>query len=230
MKNILLLMIFPLIIIACENNSIKIPPDGHPDSAQWRNLFQADLSDAHFSEGIWSFDNGILTATEDQCIWTEAIYDNFALDLEFMTEAGTNSGVIVYCSDTDDWIPNAIEIQIADDYAEQWANAEKTWQCGAFFGHLAPDTSLVKRPGEWNRFTIICKDYMIYVVLNGQMVNKIDLRKWTSGTQNPDGSAIPAWLDRPWAELATKGHIGLQGKHAGANIFFRNLKIKEIDK
>jgi hypothetical protein len=29
------------------------------------------------------------------------------------------------------------------------------------------------------------------------------------------------------AELVNKGHIGLQGKHGGAPIFFRNMKIKE---
>ena len=31
------------------------------------------------------------------------------------------------------------------------------------------------------------------------------------------------------AELAPKGYIGLQGKHAGAPIFFRNIKIKSLD-
>jgi hypothetical protein len=201
----------------------------HPDSRQWPHLFNKDLSDAIFPEGVWTVQDGVLTASEDQCIWSEKAYDNFIIDLEFKTEQGTNSGVIVYCSDMDNWIPNSVEIQIADDFADQWANSDKTWQCGAFFGHLGADTSLVKVPGEWNRFTITCIDHMIYVVLNGQKVNEINLKKWTSGTHNPDGSEIPSWLNKPWAELATKGHIGFQGKHAGANIFFRNLRIKEIE-
>ena len=54
--------------------------------------------------------------------------------------------------------------------------------------------------------------------------------KWTSAKTNPDGSEIPAWLSTPLAELATRGHIGLQGKHAGAPIYFRNLRIKPIGK
>jgi len=29
--------------------------------------------------------------------------------------------------------------------------------------------------------------------------------------------------------LPTHGRVGLQGKHAGAPIYFRNVKIKEID-
>jgi hypothetical protein len=28
--------------------------------------------------------------------------------------------------------------------------------------------------------------------------------------------------------LPTRGFIGLQGKHAGAPIYFRNIKIKEL--
>ena len=46
---------------------------------------------------LWSvlkatFENGILTASEDQNIWTEKVYDNFILDLEFQVADGTNSG------------------------------------------------------------------------------------------------------------------------------------------
>jgi len=37
---------------------------------------------------------------------------------------------------------------------------------------------------------------------------------------------VPPWLPRAWAELPTCGHIGLQGKHHGATVYFRNLKIK----
>jgi hypothetical protein len=66
---------------------------------------------------------------------------------------------------------------------------------------------------------------MITTVLNGETVSVMDMRKWTSAKTNPDGSEIPPWLSRPFAELATKGRIGLQGKHGGALITFRNVKI-----
>ncbi len=143
----------------------------------------------------------MLTASEDQAIWTSKDYKNFVLDLEFKTAPGTNSGVIVYASDTKDWIPNSVEIQIADDFAEQWAKSPATWHCGAIFGHLAPTKSAVKKPGEWNRYTITCRGPMITVVLNGEKVTEMDMRKWTSAKTNPDGSEIPAWLSRPKSEL-----------------------------
>ncbi len=203
-------------------------PPAHPNTAGWADLFQSDLSNAEFPAGVWTVADGVLTASEDQAIWTKKDYSNFVLDLEFKTAPGTNSGVIVYASDTKDWIPNSVEIQIADDYAEKWAMSPATWHCGAIFGHLAPTKSMVKKPGEWNRFTITCRGPMITVVLNGEKVTEMDMRKWTSAKTNPDGSEIPAWLSKPLAKLPTRGRIGLQGKHAGAPIYFRNIKIKAL--
>jgi hypothetical protein len=198
-------------------------------AGDWIPLFEADLSNAIYSDGVWNFENGILTATKDQCIWTKKDYDNFVLDLEFKTAEGTNSGVIVYCSNIKNWIPNSVEIQIADDYFEKWANADKTWQCAAIFGHLAAEESRVKKPGTWNKMRITCNNVYITVKLNGKVVTKMDMSLWTSGTINPDGSNIPSWLPTPFAELPTKGKIGFQGKHAGAPIWFRNIKIKELN-
>lgn len=211
----------------CHAQQPAAASGGHPNSTQWNDLFAKDLSDAEFPAGVWTCTDGILTASEDQCIWTKKDYKNFTLDLEFKTAEGTNSGVIVYCSDMKNWIPNSVEIQIADDYAKQWAESPKTWQCGAIFGHLAPAMSMVKKPGEWNRFTITCKGQLITVMLNGMVVTDMNMGLWTSAKNNPDGSEIPSWLSTPFAELATFGRIGLQGKHAGAPIFFRNMKVKE---
>ena len=201
----------------------------HPDSSDWPDLFAPDLSDAIAPEGVWSFDGGILTATKDQSLWTRKDYDNFVLDLEFKTAPGTNSGVIVYCNDMKNWIPSAVEIQIADDYAEKWAKAPKSWHCGAIFGHVGPSKRAVKKPGNWNRFTITCKGKIVRVVLNGEPVTEMDMSQYTSAKKNPDGSDIPPWLSNPLATVPTHGHIGLQGKHAGAPIYFRNLKVKKLD-
>ncbi|MBI1367553.1 MAG: DUF1080 domain-containing protein [Planctomycetes bacterium] len=207
---------------------MDLPPKSHPDTTGWENLFTSDLSNATYPEGIWTVADGELTASADQNIFTKKTYKDFILDLEFKTADGTNSGVVVHCSDTKNWIPNSVEIQIADDYSEEWSKAAKTWQCAAIFGHLAPTHSAVKKPGEWNHYTITCKGRMIWVMLNGDLVTTMDMTKWTDGSKNPDGSEIPKWLPKPFATLPLEGHIGLQGKHAGAPIWFRNIKIKEL--
>ena len=205
-----------------------VPPKTHPDTSGWQDLFAPDLSNAVYPKGVWSVDDGVLTATKDKCLWTKKDYENFIVDLEFKNAPGTNSGVIVYASDTKDWIPHSVEIQIADDFSKKWSTKPRSWQCAAIFGHLAATKSVVKKPGEWNRMTITCQGKMIYVMLNGEPVTEMDMSKWTSAKKNPDGSEIPSWLSTPFAELPTKGRIGLQGKHAGAPIFFRKIKIKEL--
>jgi len=204
------------------------PAGAHPDVTGFQPLFAADLSDADAPAGIWTVAEGVLTASEDQPIWTKKSYKSFILDLEFKTAEGTNSGVIVYASDTKDWIPNAVEVQIADDFAKEWSEKPASWHCAAIFGHLAPAKSAVKKPGEWNRMTITCQGPSIGVVLNGEPVTAMDMRLWTSEKVNPDGTEIPAWLSKPKASLPAEGKIGLQGKHAGAPIWFRNLRIKEM--
>jgi hypothetical protein len=190
-------------------------------------LFKADLSNANFPKGIWSTENGVLTATADRVIWTNTYFENFVLDLDFKTADGTNSGVIVYCTDTAKWVENSIEIQIADDYSEKWSKSPASWQCGAIFGRKpAIRQKVVNKPGEWNHFTITCFGKMITVILNGVLVTTMDMNKWTSVTKNPDGTEIPAWLSKPAGSLPTSGYIGLQGKHADAPIWFRNVSVR----
>ncbi|NQU52403.1 MAG: DUF1080 domain-containing protein [Bacteroidetes bacterium] len=195
---------------------------------KWQPLFTDNLSNADYPAGVWTVENGVITASEDQAIWTQKEFDNFILDLEFKTADGTNSGVIVYCSDTKNWIPNAVEIQIADDHAEKWATSDKTWQCAAIFGHLAASESRVKKPGEWNKMNVTCNEKIITVELNGKKVTEMDMALWISGKKNPNGTDIPSWLNTPFTELATIGKIGFQGKHAGAPIWFRSIKVKEL--
>ncbi|OGV69623.1 MAG: glycosyl hydrolase [Lentisphaerae bacterium RIFOXYA12_FULL_48_11] len=229
MKKIIMLAAIGIGLASSTLAADELPLKVHPDSKNWQNLFAADLSDAIYPKEIWSVKDCELTATEDQAIWTKNKYENFILDLEFKMGDAANSGVIVYCSDLKNWIPNSVEIQILDDNNEKWSKIGKTWTCGGLFGRLAPVKSAVKKAGEWNRMTVACKGQMIYVLLNGELVTSADIKMWTDAKKNPDGSEIPPWLSKPMAELETKGHIGFQGKHGGAPIFFRNMKIKQIE-
>lgn len=196
---------------------------------KWKPLFGTNLSDANYNPEVWSEKDGVLGAIKDESIWTTAEYENFELDLEFKTDEATNSGVVVYCTDTKNWIPNSVEIQIADDHSEHFKNAKPTEMCGAIYGHLGPkEGKIVKKPGEWNRMIIKCIGQRITVKLNGKKITDMDMSKWTSGSKNPDGSSIPRWLPKPFAELPTKGYIGLQGKHGNSLIWFRNAKIRSF--
>ena len=215
------------IVYGQDTNS---PALKHPDTSVdgWTSLFDNTLSNAIYPKGVWSNTNGVITATKDEALWSEKKYDNFILDLEFKNADGTNSGVIVHASDMKNWIPHSVEIQIADDFSKEWSSAPASWQCGAVFGHQAATNHTVKKPGEWNHYTITCIGKKIWIVLNDVLVNEFDMGLYTSAKTNPDGSEIPSWLSNPLASLPLHGYIGFQGKHAGAPIYFRNIKIKEL--
>jgi len=196
--------------------------------AGWTALFKPDLSDAIFPRGVWTVSGAVITASRDEALWTEKSYDDFVLDLDFKNADGTNSGVMVHVSDIKDWVPHSIEIQIADDYSEEWGKAPRNWQCAAIFGHKPATRQVLKKPGEWNHYTITCRGKKIWVVLNGELVNSFDMSLYTSAQTNPDGTKVPSWLSNPPSTLPLHGHIGFQGKHAGAPIYFRNIFIREL--
>ena len=221
------LLFFAAIVVKADAQEAEyLHPDTH--SAGWTNLFNDQLTNANYPAGVWSVTNGVITATKDEALWTGKAYDDFILDLDFKNADGTNSGIIVHASDTAEWIPHSVEIQIADDYSKEWSKAAPDWQCAAIFGHQPATKHLVKKPGEWNHYTITCKGRKIWVVLNGELVNECDMSLYTSATKNPDGTKPPDWLSNPLAEIPLHGYIGFQGKHAGAPIYFRNIKIKEL--
>ncbi len=194
----------------------------------WENLFGQNLAGAIYNPAIWKDSSGVLTASKDECIWSKNEYDDFILDLDFQNADGTNSGVIVHATEVVEWIPHSVEIQIADDYSKEWSKADPTWQCAAIFGHKAATNKSLKEPGEWNHYTITCKGKMITIVLNGTKVNECNMDDYTSSKTNPDGTKIPSWLSTPMSALPLHGHVGLQGKHAGAPIYFKNVKIKAL--
>jgi hypothetical protein len=88
----------------------------------------------------------------------------------------------------------------------------------------------MSRPvGEWNHYTITCKDSLVSVVFNGEEVIHADLNNWPEKGKNPDGT--PNKFRIPLKDFARKGPIGLQGLHgkAQAPVWYRNIKIKPID-
>jgi len=218
------------LIIFAGCSSTKKGYTSHPNTSGkgWKDLFKSDLSNAGFPQGVWSETDGVITATKDEALWSDKKYNDFVLDLEFKNADGTNSGVIVHATDTAEWVENSVELQIADDYSKEWSKAPADWQCAAVFGHQPVTKRTVKPAGEWNHYTITCIGRKIWIVLNGEMVNYCDMSLFTSAKTNPDGTSIPSWLSNPMATLPLHGYIGFQGKHAGAPIYFRNIKIKEL--
>ena len=201
------------------------------DSGGFTDLFKPDLSDAVYEKGVWSFDkNGVLKSNKDQIIFTKGDYENFEIELEYKLEKGSNSGIVVYCTDAKDWIPNSMEIQIADNTDPRYANRPITHN-GAIFGHVFPEYDTTVPLGVWSKMRVVCKGKNIDVWIDGKHASKIDLSQWTDNKKGPNGVDIPAWPTKhKKSEITTKGKIGLQGLHGTASTEFRNIKIRPLSK
>ena len=67
-----------------------------------------------------------------------------------------------------------------------------------------------KKPGEWNKMIVTCKGYHLQVQLNGENIVNIKLN------------------NTPMKDRPLEGYIGLQDHGEPNNLYFRNIKIKEL--
>ena len=201
----------------------------HSCEPAWKDLVEGRLEDsADFETGVWTISDGVLTASRDSALWFKGDYSNFALDLEYKLDPAANSGVIIYTSDVKNWIPNSVEVQLLDDYADKWKNDPPRLKNGGLYGHVGSEKSCGKPAGEWNHITIHARGNRVKVVVNGVVTVDDDLSRYTSAKANPDGTPIQPWLSKPLAGLPKHGAIGLQGMHGGARPYFRNIRIRPI--
>lgn len=183
-------------------------------------LLTPDLSNATFPAGAWTMEGGILKAKGGAGdIWTKDQYGDFVLALEFRVGENANSGVFIRCSDTVNWLHNAIEIQI-----RQGDEADPKHAVAAIFDCLAPKRVLPVAPGEWHKMIIKAQGSKINVRFDGEQVIDANLDDWKEPHKNPDGT--PNKFEKAYKDMARSGYIGLQDH--GNPIEFRNIVIEKI--
>lgn len=202
---------------------------GRSCECTWKNLIGDRLEDcADFEAGVWTVEDGVLTASKDSALWFKGEFADFELDLEYRLDPSANSGVIIYASDVKNWIPNSVEIQLLDDAADKWKDDPPRLKNGSLYGHIGPEKSCAKPAGEWSRMTVQARGDKVKVIVDGVVTVDEDLSRYTSAKTNPDGTPIQPWLSKPLATLPKRGAIGLQGRHGGARPYFRNLRIRSL--
>jgi len=191
----------------------------------WKDLVAKDLSNCSFKGGSWAMEEGVLTRKgmkEGRSdIWTNEMYGDFILDVQFKVTEHTNSGIFFRTGNIAEPVQTGIEVQVADSHS---VSQPGTHDCGAVYDCLAPTKNMVKSPGEWNRCTITCKANKIYVVMNGEPIVDMDLDRWTEPGKNPDGTKNKyktAFKDKPRI-----GHIGFQDH--GHPVWYGNMRIKPL--
>jgi hypothetical protein len=205
-----------------EGGSVELfPVDGAPKGwlvREWNDLTKAaDGAD-------WTVQKGILHSGERRGTWlvSEREYGDFVLEFEIkLTERG-NSGVALRAPMKGDPAFDGMELQIADlRYNPEAKPSELT---GAIYRAAAPSQQ-VYQPTMWNHFRIELRGERLKAVLNGQMIQDIDLSKFDQPTKRHDGSDAPPLKDRP-----RHGHIGFQ--HLSRNnepVLIRKARIQVLD-
>lgn len=187
-----------------------------------KDLFAQDLSTATNGDH-WKWENGELVAKDHETLWTKESYSNFVLDLDFKVAKESNSGVFLRSGNIKDVLA-APEIQVHEN-----TDGSKYGMVAAIYDAMPPKKSMSKPVGEWNHYTITCKDSVITVVFNGEEVIHADLNDWKEVGKNPDGT--PNKFKVALKDWSHNGPIGLQGLHgkAQAPVWYKNLKIKTLD-
>ena len=201
---------------------VSAAPKPHPDTKSWPELFAPDLSNAVTKPGEWVFENGVLVAKNHESLWTKKSYASFVLDLEFKVSKEANSGVFLRSSNIKDVLA-ALEIQVHEN-----TDGAHYGMVGAIYNAQPPAKDMAKPVGEWNRFTITCRDSNVSLIFNGEEVWNVDLNDWKEPKKNADGT--PNKFAKALKDFSRTGPIGLQGLHgkAQAPVWYRNIRIKEL--
>ena len=210
---------------------------------EWVSLFDGETTKGwrgfnkdHFPSG-WEVVDGTL-----HCIGSgrgeagskeggDIIYDkkfkNFSLKLEWKISEGGNSGIFYLGTEEFDYIwKSAPEMQVLDNEKHPDAQLGKDGnrQAGSLYDLIPAVPQNAKPVGEWNEVEIMVFKGTVVHKMNGETV--LEYHLWT-----PDwdelvaGSKFPG-LNPEWADVASKGYIGLQDH--GDDVWFRNIEIKEL--
>lgn len=160
---------------------------------------------------------------EVEDLLSRELFGNFDLELEWKVSKGGNAGIFYRGTREYDHIYwSAPEYQLLDDENHPDGRNRLSSAAAAYALYAAP-AGIVRPFDEWNTARIVVNGAQVEHWLNGQKVVTYEL--WS-----PDWKAKVAaskFAPYPNYGLAKKGHIGIQGDHAG-NLTLRHIRIREL--
>lgn len=149
-------------------------------------------------------------------LFTEREYSDFILRFEFKLTPGANNGIGIRAPYEGDAAYVGMEIQVLDDYADQYKNLQPWQYHGSVYGIIPAKRGSLKKAGEWNEEEIVAQGRRIKVTVNGQVIVDADLNQVTD----------PGVIQAHPGMFRTKGHIGFLGHNS--HVEFRNIRIREL--
>ena len=201
---------FYLILALLSATACSAPkqiPGTPPDTFQWHSIFNG--SDLEGWEKMGNFgvevinDVIVLTATQrynNAWLLTDRNYDNFELELDFLVDGQTNSGVLFRFNPGLAGLPNSLAYEANIDWRSDRQEPMGTIE------HAARAKLLKEpRPGQWVRMKIHASGDHLQVYLDEELLTETHHRR------------------------SLKGRIGLQVPPGqGGKIRFRNIRIREL--
>ena len=151
-------------------------------------------------------------------LYTEQEYADFILRFAFRLPPGANNGIAVRAPLTGDAAYEGMEIQVLENSHPKYAGL-KPWQFhGSVYGIAPALRGYQAMPGEWNHEEIRVEGRKVRVVLNGKVINEVDLDEamkdgTLSGREHPGAARL-------------SGHIGFCGH--GDVVEFKDLRLRPL--
>ncbi len=202
------------------------PQDGIPKG--WVVTDWADLKNPAQKPGTtWKVENGVLHGSDPRGTWliSEKEYGDFVLELDWKLGERGNSGTALRAPMFGDPAFDGMELQMVDErYYPKEMTVTPAELTASLYKAVAPRKQ-VYRPLEWNHYQITCRGARVKVILNGELVQDVNLDQQTTPTKRHDGSDAPPLRDRP-----RRGHIGFQElSRGGGHVEIRNARIQVLD-
>ncbi|WP_167604822.1 family 16 glycoside hydrolase [Maribellus sediminis] len=169
-------------------------------------------------------ENGILVVNPKMGghgnLFTENEYSDFVFRFEFKLTPGANNGLGIRAPLEGDAAYVGMELQILDNTAPIYANLHDYQYHGSVYGVIPAKRGYLNPVGDWNYEEVTVKGSKIKIVLNGVTIVDGDIKE-ASKNGTLDGNNHPG-LKRD------KGYIGFLGH--GSELYFRNIRIKDLSK
>ena len=153
-------------------------------------------------------------------IYTDAVYDDFVVRLEFRLPPGGNNGLAIrYPGEGNAAYDGMTELQVLDTNHPIYAGWLKPTQYhGSAYGIKAAHNGYLRPTGQWNFQEVTVQGSTIKVELNGTVILDVDvstITEYAGGREHPG-------KDR------TSGHFGFAGHRDPVR--FRGMRIKRLPK
>lgn len=156
--------------------------------------------------------------------WSKNSYGDFRLRLSYRLSPGANSGVF-FRTNPQDPVQLGFEIQLLEEAGYKQTGKLRTKNRNAALYDCQAARAHRQQPaGGWNHLMLECIGPEIWVTINGVLVNRVDISRWDTPGQNPDGTQNK--FRRALSTLPRSGRIGFQNH--GDPVWFRNITIEEL--